>query len=757
LTFQVTSTKDWRILLIDDDEDEYFLTKDKLSYTQGRIIELDWAPTYAAGLEMLKSKRYDAALIDYDLGPANGVDLIREATLQDTPTPLILYTSRGTFEADVEAMRAGAALYLSKEEANPLLLQRSIRYAIERKQAERQLRLVVNASPALMSYIGADFCYHWMNRNYEIWFGHQIDKVRGKHVREVLGEPAWNAVKPYMERALAGEVVEYLEELPYEGGGPRWVHVTYTPDRDEAGHVQGFVVHVVDVGERMRAVDAMKANEREFRAFFELSNAGKAVIDVETNRLVRVNRKFCELHGYSETELLSMRYQDLTYSEDREQSVKVYQDAINSGSEGWQIEKRCLRKDGQVIWEEVLGAIVRDESGRAVHNFVVVQDITERKLLEDRLAYLAFVLETVNDAVLATDVTQRITAWNKAAEELYGWTAEETMGRNPDEFLHTEITADQRIQALRQLAETGRTRLEVIQYTRDGRRLIVEGNTVAIRDSRGNVTGYVSSTKDITHQKQAEAAVVRYALELKRSNRELEEFALVASHDLNEPLRKIELFSQQLLATGDNLNNRQRDFLQRMNAGANRMRQMVDGLLELSRVNRQEGQFQEVDLAELTRETLSGLETQMESTGGRVEVFSVPNPAHSTIDNNMGPVVKADPLQIQRLLQNLVENALKFHQPGRPPSVKIWLVDVGDETVQIRVEDDGIGFDETQADALFQPFHRLVGRNEYEGTGMGLAICKKIVERHGGKISAQGRKGEGATFVITLPGDYSPA
>jgi signal transduction histidine kinase len=112
---------------------------------------------------------------------------------------------------------------------------------------------------------------------------------------------------------------------------------------------------------------------------------------------------------------------------------------------------------------------------------------------------------------------------------------------------------------------------------------------------------------------------------------------------------------------------------------------------------------------------------------------------------------------MQRLLQNLVENALKFHRPGKPPSVRVWLVEQGDESVQIRVEDDGIGFDESQAERLFLPFQRLVGRSEYEGAGMGLAICKKIVERHGGQIIARGRKGEGATFVITLPGATSPA
>lgn len=231
--------------------------------------------------------------------------------------------------------------------------------------------------------------------------------------------------------------------------------------------------------------------------------------------------------------------------------------------------------------------------------------------------------------------------------------------------------------------------------------------------------------------------------ELKRSNRELQDFASIASHDLQEPLRKIRAFGDRL-ATGHAaaLNETGQDYLARMTGAAARMQTLIDGLLDYSRVATRSRAVQGVSLAKIVDDVLVDLEQRIADTEGTVKVIDAL------------PAVDADPMQLQQLLQNLVGNALKYRRPDVAPEVRVSCVE-SPMGWTIQVSDNGIGFSQDQADRIFAPFQRLHGRGEYDGTGMGLAICRRIVERHGGTIAAHGRPGEGADFVVTLP--RSPA
>ncbi|MGI8955595.1 MAG: sensor histidine kinase [Chthoniobacterales bacterium] len=233
---------------------------------------------------------------------------------------------------------------------------------------------------------------------------------------------------------------------------------------------------------------------------------------------------------------------------------------------------------------------------------------------------------------------------------------------------------------------------------------------------------------------------------LQRSNRELEQFASVASHDLQEPLRKIQAFGDRLQTRcAAELGEQGRDYLVRMLASATRMRSLIDALLSFSRITIKAQPFAPVDLAATADEVVSDLEDRIQRMGGRVEVGPLPS-------------VEADPLQMRQLFQNLIGNGLKFARPDVPPVVKVMsrLLNQSEENgpiprCEISVCDNGIGFEEVYLDRIFELFQRLHGRQEYEGTGMGLAICRKIVERHGGTITAQSSPGSGANFLVTLP------
>jgi len=264
----------------------------------------------------------------------------------------------------------------------------------------------------------------------------------------------------------------------------------------------------------------------------------------------------------------------------------------------------------------------------------------------------------------------------------------------------------------------------------------VQLDSTYLPDSDGQNLTRTTMT-DISDRKQAEEKLRIFAGKLEQSNKELEQFAFIASHDLQEPLRKIQAFGNMLgNKWSDKLDKQGKDYLIRMQNAAKRMQQLIGDLLKYSRVATRPEPLDTVDLREAVMEVVSDLELKIERLGANIEVLEL-------------PVIKAEKSQIHQLFQNLVANSLKFHGDDQP-RIKIYSRRT-DRDCQIFVEDNGIGFDEKYQDRIFMPFQRLHGRSAYEGTGMGLAICRKIVERYGGSITAKGKLGEGSTFIITLP------
>ena len=372
------------------------------------------------------------------------------------------------------------------------------------------------------------------------------------------------------------------------------------------------------------------------------------------------------------------------------------------------------------------------------------QGTLEEKLRESERHFQSW----FEDAPIACHEVDRngvLVCVNQAECAVFGLRAEDMVGHHIWDFMTPEDREKTKAGILDRIVdEQPLIPLEREYKRHDGSTVIMEIHQKRVRDAAGRPVGLRTFLLDITARKHAEEALQQQAEKLARSNAELEQFAYIASHDLQEPLRKIQAFGDRLKKKYEPaLGLEGVDYLVRMQNAAARMQTLIQDLLSLSRVTSQAKPFTTVDLNEVVQTVVSDLEVRIERTGGRVEVSAL-------------PLLSGDRGQMAQLLQNLIGNALKFQKPGEPPVVKVYSEfltqqNSGANVWQIVVEDNGIGFDEKYRDRIFQIFQRLHGRSEYEGTGIGLAICRKIVDRHGGNITAYSTPGSGAKFVITLP------
>jgi PAS domain S-box-containing protein len=356
-------------------------------------------------------------------------------------------------------------------------------------------------------------------------------------------------------------------------------------------------------------------------------------------------------------------------------------------------------------------------------------------------------VQLASEGILSVDADERIHLFNRGAEEIFGYTAAEVLGQ-PLELLiperYRELHHAEHLPhfarahaSSRRMGERG----EVFGRRKNGEEFPAE-----VSISRVEVDGrrmYNAVVRDVTERKRAEEALRARGEALARSNAELEQFAYVASHDLQEPLRMVASYTQLLARRYQGKLDPQADTYIRFAVdGAQRMQALINDLLALSRVGTQQRAMRPVDTARVIANVLKWLGSALEESGGTVEV------------EGALPTVLGDAGQLEQLFQNLVANALKFRRPDVAPRVVVRAVRASDADGapwQFTVRDNGIGFEPQFADQIFVVFQRLHTRTEYPGTGVGLAICRKIVERHGGTIWAEATPGEGAAFHFTLP------
>jgi len=370
--------------------------------------------------------------------------------------------------------------------------------------------------------------------------------------------------------------------------------------------------------------------------------------------------------------------------------------------------------------------------------------VARRPAAADRL--LLDIFDTIREPLLVLDADFRVTQTNRAFFRTFRVGPDETIG----EVLFELGNGQWDIAALRTLSDRLAAEVEVYDVDVDhvfpgiGRKIMRINARLVIHEP-GAPAVILLAIEDVTEQRLAEHRLAAQHRELERSNAALHEFAFVASHDLQEPLRKILSFGERLETTaGPVLDGKPRTYLDRILNAAGRMRTLINDLLSYSQVATRTEPFVRVDLTAIVREVIVDLETAIAEAGGRVDVGVL-------------PVVDADPTQMRQLFQNLLGNALKFRRNDEPPVIRLAAAGTLDGFWSITVADNGIGFKEAQGERIFRMFERLHPRTAYDGSGIGLAICRRIVERHGGTIAATSITGQGTTFAVVLPATQAQA
>ncbi len=471
-------------------------------------------------------------------------------------------------------------------------------------------------------------------------------------------------------------------------------------------------------------------------------NCDSVFVYVNAAMAAKMNRQPEEIIGRTDHDFFPRELADKYRQDDRR---------VMASGRPQKIEESFSTPGGDVVIEVVKSPILSD-TGEVAGLMGVFIDVTERKQAMDVMRRseeeLRRVWEDSLDGMRITDEEGIVLRVNSAYCRMVRKTAAEMVGRPFSVIYET----DQPMQILDRHRKRFAERNVEPMFERE--LLLWNGEKVWFELSNsflevpGQKPHLLSIFRDISERKIAEEQSREFAARLERSNRELQDFAYVASHDLQEPLRKIAVFSDRLRSKhGQGMCEEARDYLDRMQKAALRMQALITDLLMFSRVGTKFQPFARVDLNTVTREVAQDLEGLLEQTGGQIETGPL-------------PVIEAEPLHMRQLLQNLVANALKFRKPEVKPVVRIEAFTFKEfasgnhgtrEMMQLIVSDNGIGFDEKYLDRIFQVFQRLHNRAAYEGTGMGLAIARKIVEHHKGQITAKSKPGEGATFIVILP------
>jgi len=635
--------------------------------------------------------------------------------------------------------------------------------------------------------------------------------VTDKTLEEIIGKSLFDVFPDTSDEALRtgkGELQRSLETVVQNGKpdstgvirydladktgkmGVRFWQATHYPIY-ESGVLVAIVQSTADITDIIHKEEQLRLANLKLEDALKTGLVGSWSWNIPTNR-VTADRGLANLFGVSEAEALEGMpievFVDSIYEEDRPSVSAIIEKTVASGEE-FESEYRTIDKDGKIRWVIARGRVERNEKGEAIEFPGVMIDITSRKKVEadlrDSEERLRFIADTMPQLVWITRPDGYHEYYNKHWYQYTGTKDGETDGEGWNDLFHPDDQKHAREVWLHSLktGEPYEIKYRLYHAPSKSYRWVI-GRALPYKDEKGKIIKWYGTCTDINdsieelearkkleeelneEKTRLEARVAErtsqlkltneglrdeikkrqrvekklrdYGDELQRSNRELEEFAYVSSHDLQEPLRKIQAFSDLLVEEYSESLGDGKEYLDRITSSSQRMSVLIEDLLTFSRVSTKAAVLKSVDLNRIVEQAVSDLHDRIQKEHGEVIV-------HTEL-----PTVMADETHMRQLFQNLLSNALKFHKPEEVPVVELSATCDKDECT-ITVKDNGIGIDKKYSDKVFAVFQRLNSKHSYEGTGIGLAVCKKIVERYDGTISIESEVGNGTTFIITLP------
>ncbi len=523
--------------------------------------------------------------------------------------------------------------------------------------------------------------------------------------------------------------------------------------------MEALVVYYKEVNElAFNIIREIELNERKIRIETEekyhdlFDNASDLVhLCAPDGSILYVNKSWSETLGYKKEELIGKSIYNYINPAENESFIQYRQSVLKGTEDKVGRNTIFISKNGnQIITEGFVSC--KFQNGKPEYTRAILKNVTEKKKQEERLKFynqqlvereenLSQLIKNAPDAIIVMSQDHEIILWNTKAEYIFGWSSEEVVGKYlPDIIIPPELRI-LHVQGMERYLKTGETRVlnktvEVMGLKKSGEPLFI--SLTISKSTREGKLIFTSFLRDTTVQKNNALELERKRIQLEHTINELEQYAWLTSHDLKEPLRKIIIFSDSVLHKFKlQLPEKVNSYLEKINRSAHRMNRLIEAILLYSNVSDDKTLYKSTDLNAVTDEVLEDIEMLIKTNQAQINIGRL-------------PVLKAIPVQMHQLFQNLLINAIKYQQPGTQPVINIASIIV-DDHYQISIEDNGLGFDDKYATKIFEVFQRLSHDNKYEGTGIGLALCKKIVETHNGRIYATSIINQGSKFFIELP------
>ncbi len=614
------------------------------------------------------------------------------------------------------------------------------------REPEDRYRSLFEALPQVAFIAAPDGRIEALNRSWEEYCGVPADQSLGLNwLSEIHPDDASEVRSHWMQCIHSGDCFEREYRLRNRDREYRWHLARALPLRSTTGSISHWIGTSTDIHDQKNREQSLRASEERFRLAFHAVEG--VVYDwYPQTGLVYRSGSLKKIIGVAaeEAEPTEAWWQERVHPEDVAASTLHVIARLGPEQANFETEFRIRHAQGHWVHVSDRGFVIRDENGAPIRVVGTSQDVTEQRRLErelkatnEQLKFQSDILATTNDAVIALDPNLCIRYCNAAAEKMYGVRLAEVVGKPlPAMHGYAFLAPEDEQRTIKDLAERGSWKGEYIHILLNGAQLVVHSTVNVLAPESGG--GMVAVIRDVTERKQAQIQKQNQASQLARANEDLLHFAYAVSHDLQAPVRTIVAFSQMLALTSKaSLDEKSSQLLGYLVAAGARMSTMIRDLLEFAQVAGGPVQFSEsVSLEDVLETALANLASAIEETGAAI--------THDPL-----PAVAGDAGQLAQLFQNLIANSLKYRKPGAPPSVRISLQQNANEKV-VTVHDNGIGFEPHYSERIFGVFQRLHGE-EFAGTGIGLTICKRIVERRGGRIWAEGRPGEGASFSFSIP------